>query len=482
MTMQMVREQTSTITPHPNGHAGILASLKAVAKKVQEGRKHPDVISWAGHALVRQGSPSGNLSRAAALYEEMGKQYAYMHDPRGIERMVGAHLTLGDGKDKAPRFPGGDCDDAVIAYLSACEAAGIPTAIVGASYDPDGTISHVLGLVSDGQGKWMYADRSAKGYKFGQAKRATREIILDTLTSEILCDDTICSNRLQGKLPPEEPGGGFHSIDSEHVVALGEELGHLAASGDVSALGPGEIDYIKSKIDSLQSAFEGLNLWWTKGITIAESIGIPIPGDAANPIAGPDAYQRAVDLKEMLSISITSLQEVLSGARKIGISEGGLFGADLIVERLPTDKLYVGFDLKERLPKLYLVNGDVPTHSGGTLGFGPAAAIAVVSIAIALAVAADAWASAEKAKASAELGILNKEAELIKAGKDAELVKVRQARASVVEAENKGKVGSQIATALDSGTKFLATVGGLSLVFVGLWGIKKAADKYGAKR
>lgn len=787
-TADMVPLERAELTDHPYGHEGILVGLRKVAEKIAKGRVHDDVISWSGHKLVEAGKPSGNLARAEALFDAFARQYAYMHDQRGIERMAGAHLTLGDGDKKKPRYPGGDCfaegtlllteghrlvpiervelgtriwglkgwtqvlihrnkgtlpvtvvalnngsqlrltddhkmnvlvchrhkrsdnsdsterpcscpvgertmeevrvadlkpgmvlpqperlpfgtntslkaeqayveglyvadgwseenrfsisgldggpkeeqkreverickkvglstywhekyisvndawwagrmsemgtrapekhllsldlaeaqahetlrgvmadsgknthgegrtftttsrllavqmrvlhrmfgvscgwsyiedhgglgknpiwrlttragyadkrqekllrvrevlseveeatcydietedgmvylpehdvtvhncDDAVVAYGAACEAAGIPTAVVGAGFGPERSISHVLLMVSDGEGKWVYADPSAKGYKFGQYKTPTREIILDTLTGEILCDDTMCSPRMAGKVLNDDAlGSKFLSLSDEAEGAidyfdLGDPvlapLGTLQGLGDASALSEQDRAFVQGGLDEAKAALTALRRWFEVSNEACKLVGAPLLGQ--QPLFNGDDLQRAVNLEAMLEVCIDAWEGVLDGRRQFGLSES-FFGADLVVAPLASDTRYVGFDLKRRLPELYALNTNERINiAKNTLGafpiLGVAIAVAVVTFSISGAVAADAWSKARQAEAAAAGATSQAEYELVKAGKTDELVKVQEARRLLLAEQNKGTVGGQVKQAAE---------------------------------
>lgn len=480
----MVALSQKRLVNHPLGHDGIMESLRQVAAHVQKGRLHEDVMSWAGHKLVEAGSPVGNLARASALFDAFAKQYAYMHDQRGVERIAQANLTLGNGKDKKPLLPGGDCDDAVVAYASACEAAGIPTAVVGAAYEGS-DIGHVLLMVSDGNGKWVYADPSAKGYKFGQYKTPTREIILDTLTGEVLCDDTMCSPRMAGRVLDESKlPSQYLSLAAENdsgvpafelAIPKAAPFGVLRAEGNVAQLTEDDRAYLRGLIRQADEALQGMRNWYRVAGEVAQALGQPLPGTDANPIFQAADLQRAVNLEAMLLLGMGAFEDVLAGKRTIGITEG-LFGADIVVESLATDKFYVGFDLKKRLPELYERASNQAVNVPGQLGafpvLGVAIAVAVISVAISGAAASDAWSKAKQAEAAAHAAAAQAEYELIKAGKDQELARVLEARRKITAEQNKGTIGGQVAEGAkglgDMALKILAAVGGLLLIREGV--------------
>ena len=810
----MVELRGKELRSHPMGHEGILASLREVAKAIREGRLNEDVMSWTGHKLVDAGSPSGNLTRAKALFDAFKKQYAYMHDQRGVERIAGAHLTLGNGKEKKPRFPGGDCfaegtllltedhelvpieqvplgkriwglngwtrilsktargelsvdvvtmnngsqlhltsghhmnvlfcpkhpyptkegeracscspeqrvmetvrvrqlqpgmvlpqpdrlpfgsdtsispeqsyveglyladgwceedrfsisgkdgcpkeaqkrevqaicekiglktywhekhlrvyspewtsrlaqmgskapekhllsinlaeqqvaetlrgiladsgknshgqgrtltttsrllavqarlllkmqgitcgwsyledhgglgknpiwrvntrgkgdkqpkllrvrsveeqvfdapcydiqtedgmvylpehdvtvhncDDAVVAYGSSCESAGIPCAVVGAGYDVDRNISHVLLLVSDGNGKWVYADPSAKSYDFGQYKTATREIIIDVLSGEVLCDDTMCSPRMAGRVLNDDAAGshflslnGVETFELEAGPQPPSSLGTLESVGDVSDLNADDIEYLGSWVKALDDTGNSL----IKSVEVANSVikelaglGVTLPmlGADNNPIFGPEEFQRARNLDQMIMIAQSAFQEVIDGTRKIGLVNG-VFGADLVLEALPSDSLLVGYDVKLRRPELYKQStGERVNMQASNLGafpiLGVAIAAAIATVAISGAVIADAVASAQKAQAAAQQAAAQAEYDLVKAGRSAELVKVMEARKKLVAEQAKVTPGGQVNQAAQGLAKVMETLGWIAVGGGVIWGVSKIA-------
>lgn len=483
----MVQVRNVELRDHPIGHTGILASLREVAKAIRDGRLHEDVISWSGHQLVAAGSPSGNLTRAKALFDAFRKQYAYMHDQRGVERIAGAHLTLGNGKDKKPRFPGGDCDDATVAFGAACESAGIPCAVVGAGYDTERNISHVLLLVSDANGKWVYADPSAKGFEFGQYKTPTREIIVDVLSGEVLCDDTMCSPRMAGRILNDDAAGskflalnGIETFELEAGPQPPSSLGTLEAEGYVGDLNADDIAYIKSLMQATRDAGESLIKSVSVANDVIKSLGnLPLLGSENNPIFGPEDFQRARNLDQMLMITEAAFDSVLQGKRKIGLVNG-VFGADLVLEALPSDPLLVGYDVKLRRPELYDASTSQRVNmQGSNLGafpiLGVAIAAAVATVAIAGAVIADAMASAQKAQAAAQQAANQAEYDLVKAGRTDELVKVMEARKKLMAEQAKVTPGGQVKEGAQGVAKVMETLGWIGLGGVLVWGGIKIA-------
>ena len=475
--------------PHPAGHAGILASLDAVRQGILAGKLHPDVNSWVDETLIAAQNPRGHLARAEALYEGMRRQNFWKPDPRGVERVAGAHLVLGDGKSP-PKMKGIDCDEQVVALGAACENAGIPTAIVGAAYDDGKHISHVLLMVSDGKGEWYYADPSAD-WAFGQAKTATREYVIDTQTGQVLCDGTSCSVPLQGKKPPDEGPGMFLRLGADpHVFAPpGVLSGHMPVhvphmlGAPASELGAEVKEMLGDARDSIIRHWKASRAMFDAAQAALASLGLPLLGSPDNSYFGIDSLQRFGDLYKMSGFAVDVIQEAIDGRRLVGIVEGG---ADIVIERLPSDTVYLGFDSKG--PQLFSVADNKVVH--GSLGAAPlliplaigAVKVIAVGLSVAASVGAAAWALVERAKADVAKETIKAEAEAIKNGKTAELERIYAARKGLVQAEGANGVGAQVAQAVDSLTRFFTLLGKGALVVLGLYGAKKGVDYAKAKR
>lgn len=469
MTQQALAVTSVQELPHPMGEEGVITSLRRVVDKIRKARNNPIVISWVGEVLHKAGDPKGHVARAKAIYEAMQQQNLWMPDPRNVERMAGAHLTLGDGKNP-PLFRAGDCDDLTIACLGACECAGIPTAVVGASYAQDKIISHVLGMISDGKGTWYYVDPSSK-YPFGTAKEPTREYVIDIQTEKVICDDRMCSVTMRGTKPPEETRAGYYlSLDG---IGDSDVYPVQTKSSEPYGLNDSEKQYLGSVIERIDTAWADFMRTYSAAQTALSSLGLPVLGDATNKMFGPAEMQRAVDLQEMVRLAKQGLFDVLEGRRKIWL-EDGMFGADLAIEQLPADPLRVGLDLKSNLPYLYSNESNQVVHPSGQLNGWPliAAGAAIVTIVVALSVAANAKYEAEKARAAADVEMLRKETELIKQGKTDELVKVYQARAQVHQASKPPTVGQsfqQAGEGILAGAKGVAVGAGAAALLYLLW-------------
>jgi hypothetical protein len=468
---------------HPPGFAGILASLEAVRQGILRGKVHPRVGEWVDRVLIAAGNPRGHIGRAEAIHEGMRRQNFWKPDPRGVELVAEAHLVLGDGQSQPPRA-GADCDELTAALGAACEHAGIPTCVVGAAYDDGKNISHVLLMVSDGKGNWYYADPSAD-WDFGQAKPATREYVIDTQTGKVLCDGTSCSVPLQGKLPPDEGPGKFLRLGADpHTFApVGAVSGHEPVAvnrlgAEVKPLGPQELEAIADVQETVLRYWKASKALYDASQSALADLGLPLLGTPENKLFGPADAQRFLDLYGMSRFSLDVLQEARDGKRNIGITEGG----DIVIERLPTDTMYLGFDGAQ--PQLFSVSSNKVIHTSGTLGIWPWIVAAVVAVAFsgAAAVASDSWSKAKQAESAAAREIAKLEADLIKAGKTEELVRVYNARKNLLAVEQQNGVGAQVATAVDSLTRAFELFGKGALVVLALWGAKKGVDYAKQKR
>lgn len=343
--------------PHPSGYDGIRSSLDAVVLRVREGRKHPMVRSWAGKRLVEAGNPKGHIERAKALFDAMKKQNIWVPDPRGVEYMAGAHVTLGDGTNP-PEMPAGDCDDLCLAYLSACESVGIPTAVVGAAYDEAGNISHVLGMVTDGKGAWYYADPSTD-FPFGEARKATHEEVIDVASGSRICVSASCSVPLRGQKMPDQGAGSFVAVDGLPDGMVGDETGYQQLTDD-------------QKVQLARLSAQ-LGYSWGQCVDayhmmrdVFSILGLPPPGDASHKVWTPGAEQVVRDAQSMVSIARTALDEAASGLRQVAIGQwesGPLAGvADVFVQRLPQDGYYVAIDDQAR-PRIYRTSDNQPISS-----------------------------------------------------------------------------------------------------------------------
>lgn len=103
-----------------------------------------------------------------------------------------------------------NCDDLCV-YLGALTCSvGIPTMVVGHSYDNDKQIGHVLLKVYDGK-NWLYADPSTD-LELGQCFSYTRERYIGVPSMEVICDATSCERKTIDPSQVEPSQGRFVSL------------------------------------------------------------------------------------------------------------------------------------------------------------------------------------------------------------------------------------------------------------------------------
>src|SRR5215469_1359669 len=74
-----------------------------------------------------------------------------------------------------------NCDDLLVAYGSATSSVGIPTFVVGQSFDASQIITHVLAGIQDRDGNKIRVDPSDKNMRVGESAMATHEEWIDPL-------------------------------------------------------------------------------------------------------------------------------------------------------------------------------------------------------------------------------------------------------------------------------------------------------------
>ncbi len=463
-----------TRRPHPGGAAGIRRSLDEVARRVKEGFDHPDVRSWAGQKLWEAGDPKGHLNQATALLKAVRAQSVYANDPDGVEYMVGAHVTLGDGKSP-PKMRAADCDDFVIAYLSACESVGIRTAVCGAAYDEGGNIAHVLGMVF-ADDNWYYTDPSVD-FPFGEAKKATFEDVIDVRTGQHICASNACSIPLSGKKPPEIGAGRFVGVDGLPGMlnglpggTLGEDISTTPTTAD--------IDSLRALSARLGQAWDTFVDVYTDMQEVSTILGAPQPGDAANLVWTPEVEQRARNAHSQVAILRLALDQAAAGARKVGYIkyENGL--VDVGIERLPGDPYYVALD-QNMVPHVFQTSDNAPVNSSGQIaGFPVLAAIGgalanpavlivggviagVVTVTYLITSMKQAMVAAEQQKNAQDY-------DLIKGGNATpdQLTKRDEAQAKIAEMKAKADppLGKQLAETAEAAGSLLTTIVGGAIV------------------
>ncbi len=477
MTMQTWQPQM-TEHPHPAGYDGVKASLDAVVSRIREGRKHPMVRSWAGKRLVEAGNPKGHIARAKALFDAMKRQNIWVPDPRGVEYMAGAHLVLGDG-DESPMMPAVDCDELVLSYLAACESVGVPTAVVGAAYDRDGNISHVLGMVTDEKGAWYYADPSTE-YPFGEAHKATYEEVIDVASGKRICTASSCSVPLQGTKLDTQPVWSFVGVNGIPEAGMVGETGPQVLTDEQKAQLRGLSAQMGFTWDGAVSAYHMMK-------DVFAELGLPPPGDAGHKVWTPEVDQSIRDVQGMVAIARTALDEGAAGMREVGLAvweSGPLTGvADLFIGKVAADSFYVGLDGQAR-PTIFSTSNGQPVHPSNAVSGWPLvvglgiAGTAIISWAVAFAIDSSASSQTKQAEIAAQAARNKREIEAVTSGAmtPEQLEKLRRADALIAEyqakkadAENKNPIkgaGEGVGAAASGvgdmlkGAALLALVGG----------------------
>jgi hypothetical protein len=211
---------------HPSGEIGVRTSLAEVARLATEGMNHVRVVAWARNQLSsardRGASANSTADRARILLLAVQKKL-WIPDPIGTEFISGAHHMLCDDP-KELCFAGGDCDDVVVLLASATSAVGIPTLIVGHSYEDDRQIGHVLCKLFDGK-KWLYADPSTD-LPLGKSHPYTRERYIAIPSGKVVCDANSCETQSISSDVVEPLTGTFIGVSGVSPVRwLGAECG-----------------------------------------------------------------------------------------------------------------------------------------------------------------------------------------------------------------------------------------------------------------
>jgi hypothetical protein len=169
--------------PHPGGAAGVKFSLAEVARRIRRGKDDPMLVAWARRAIHENGGPQDTKGRAQAILTQLRKQVSYVPDPVSTEFMAQPrNLLCLDPNGLC--FKGGDCDDLVIAYASACLAVGIPTKIIGEAFGLSKISEHVLcAILDDVSGDWLHVDPSTP-LPVGEYVKGTNEEWIDPMAPE----------------------------------------------------------------------------------------------------------------------------------------------------------------------------------------------------------------------------------------------------------------------------------------------------------
>ena len=166
--------------PHPGGAVGAAVSLKEVCKRIRDGRLDPRVRAWAIKVVNDSGRPKSNRGKAQALLDALRVKSVYVPDPVAAEFVQSAALTL-CLDEMGLCFAGGDCDDLCVAFGSSSMSIGIPTKVVGQSFDGSNVPSHVICSIQGDSGEWLRVDPSSDKLRVGEAVSATGEMTLDPM-------------------------------------------------------------------------------------------------------------------------------------------------------------------------------------------------------------------------------------------------------------------------------------------------------------
>ena len=131
--MYLETPTVSQLRDIPNGKAGILATLKEMARLARLG-KRMFAVHRAALARTRQCNQKDYACEAAALHQFVRDSIRYVQDPIDVERI--------QSPDKTLELAAGDCDDKAILLASLLESIGHPTRFIAIGFEP-GVFSHV---------------------------------------------------------------------------------------------------------------------------------------------------------------------------------------------------------------------------------------------------------------------------------------------------------------------------------------------------
>jgi transglutaminase-like putative cysteine protease len=123
-------------------------------KIIHESAPNLYVRKWA-EKLVSGIQPRDERGEAEAIFDFVQRSLRYARDPRGTEFVQTPLLLLTEIEQG--KTPSADCDDYTTLGLSLLRALGFPVVIRVTGYRPDGTFSHVYGMVNI-NGVWTAFD------------------------------------------------------------------------------------------------------------------------------------------------------------------------------------------------------------------------------------------------------------------------------------------------------------------------------------
>lgn len=208
---------------HPRGSKGTKVSVSEIVRKVEQGRLDPKTRAWSIETLHRGnlgGFGADKIEQSRAIFERLKKERIYIEDPVDGEFMQSSACTL-DGCDGL-MFLGGDCDDLVIAFLSAIESVGIEGALVAHGYDSSRQHTHVLAAIRDPKReRWVRCDPSVND-PFGVVAKPTRETFYGIPGGKVLADGNglVDVTKVKSALGNNRPSGDFVGVG--RPVGVGE--------------------------------------------------------------------------------------------------------------------------------------------------------------------------------------------------------------------------------------------------------------------
>jgi hypothetical protein len=163
----------------PDGDAGTEATICAMRRLIDEGKKDPVIHELAAKILKRDRVAAFDwLGEVRAIYDSVRRNVRFTRDIRGKETLHAAREIV--------RLGIGDCDDFTVLLCCLLETIGCRTRIVTIAGDgraPD-VFTHVFPEVKVGQ-QWIPVDAARRDPKFGRAPKNTYRVrIWDTTSDE----------------------------------------------------------------------------------------------------------------------------------------------------------------------------------------------------------------------------------------------------------------------------------------------------------
>lgn len=378
---------------HPRGARGTKVSVQEIVKKVEKGRLDPKTRAWSIETLQRGelgGFGADKVHQAKALFDRLKKERIYIEDPVDGEFMQSSACTL-DGCEGL-MFLGGDCDDLVIAFLSAIESVGIEGALVAHSYEPARVHTHVLCAIRDPkQGKWIRCDPSAND-PFGTVSKPTRETFYGIPGGKVLADKN-------GPIDTRKVGSAMKNMrQSGDFVGVGTPFGAVGQESDLETAEPaleGLSDAFKAYMrQEVGFAADKLDASWHEcqfrheQYFAACAMMNDLMGGGYDPIDPPDTpkdqprwtdeYERYYQaLADWVPVMLRYLREAEAGKRELFYDPNGEYGAkhglgytkETILILGQAGELFVGVDeaTKALVVKQTKEDGSYGAVSGGPL-------------------------------------------------------------------------------------------------------------------